>query len=385
MPKRYLRMPDGTLVEYVGGSGDDNEIKQSIEELAAQLTDKVGAAELTTTVQDALAEAKESGEFDGEPGIGVKEIRLKGKDEDEDIYEIVLDDDRVYTFAVKQGKSPVLTLGTFEENPFESGRSGVLVTATNADGSVYEQRVYNGVDSGVQVDDTLSRAGYAADAKETGGRLDNLSNAIDDKADKAGWSPDKFIGTDAEGYLVEKDVPAGGGTGAHYAMATIASGTITPTAETEGDTDVNLSFMIPEATVEKLRTYKAIIVQVSSTENINSSGNVYFHFNVSTGGASYRNTFARMRYGLKSHKIMLMFADSEHYVGLVLAQSDSNTSDISYPDHSSSTTGRVSFGYIDMSGISSEKCIEFTASNATVGNPISYKVIGLSEEAANFT
>ena len=36
---------------------------------------------------------------------------------------------------------------------------------------------------GVQVDDTLTKAGYAADAKETGGRITNLSDAIADKLD----------------------------------------------------------------------------------------------------------------------------------------------------------------------------------------------------------
>ena len=36
-----------------------------------------------------------------------------------------------------------------------------------------------------QVDDTLEKPGYAADAKETGDRLTNLSKEIADKADKA--------------------------------------------------------------------------------------------------------------------------------------------------------------------------------------------------------
>lgn len=37
-------------------------------------------------------------------GIGIKEIRLKEAGEVEDTYEIVLDDERVYTFVVKHGK-----------------------------------------------------------------------------------------------------------------------------------------------------------------------------------------------------------------------------------------------------------------------------------------
>ena len=38
-------------------------------------------------------------------GIGIKEIRLKEAGEVEDIYEIVLDDERVYTFVVKHGRT----------------------------------------------------------------------------------------------------------------------------------------------------------------------------------------------------------------------------------------------------------------------------------------
>ena len=37
-------------------------------------------------------------------GVGIKEIRLKEAGEVEDTYEIVLDDERVYTFVVKHGK-----------------------------------------------------------------------------------------------------------------------------------------------------------------------------------------------------------------------------------------------------------------------------------------
>lgn len=41
-------------------------------------------------------------------GVGIKEIRLKEEGEDADAYEIVLDDDRVFVFYVKQGKTPGL-------------------------------------------------------------------------------------------------------------------------------------------------------------------------------------------------------------------------------------------------------------------------------------
>lgn len=39
-------------------------------------------------------------------GIGIKDIHLKEEGENEYIYEIVLDDETVYTFTVKHGVSP---------------------------------------------------------------------------------------------------------------------------------------------------------------------------------------------------------------------------------------------------------------------------------------
>lgn len=47
-------------------------------------------------------------------------------------------------------------------------------------------------------------SGYAKQAE-----VDSLSEA---KVDKAGWTPDKYIGTDAEGNLIEKESPGGGAT-----------------------------------------------------------------------------------------------------------------------------------------------------------------------------
>ncbi|MDY3993550.1 MAG: hypothetical protein SOY66_08430 [Evtepia sp.] len=40
--------------------------------------------------------------------------------------------------------------------------------------------------------------------------IDSLSEEIDAKIDKTGWTPDKYIGTDEEGNLVEKDAPNDG-------------------------------------------------------------------------------------------------------------------------------------------------------------------------------
>lgn len=62
-------------------------------------------------------------------------------------------------------------------------------------------------------DATLTQTGKAADAKAVGDALAKQSKAIADKANKAGWTPNKYIGTDEEGNLTEKDAPTGGGTG----------------------------------------------------------------------------------------------------------------------------------------------------------------------------
>ena len=83
--------------------------------------------------------------------------------------------------------------------------------------------------SGVTVDDTLTISGAAADAKATGDQIRALSEEIASKAEKAGWTPDKYIGTDAEGNLVEKDAPAGSGSGTGTSETwtfTMADGTV---------------------------------------------------------------------------------------------------------------------------------------------------------------
>lgn len=57
------------------------------------------------------------------------------------------------------------------------------------------------------VDDTLTQVGQAADAAAVGDRFSQLS---EEKVDKAGWTPDKYIGTDAGGNLIEKEAPNDG-------------------------------------------------------------------------------------------------------------------------------------------------------------------------------
>ena len=41
----------------------------------------------------------------------------------------------------------------------------------------------------------------------------SIMQVIQGKANKGGWTPNKYLGTDAEGNMVEKDAPAGGGGG----------------------------------------------------------------------------------------------------------------------------------------------------------------------------
>lgn len=40
----------------------------------------------------------------------------------------------------------------------------------------------------------------------------SIMQVIQGKADKSGWTPNKYLGTDAEGNMVEKDAPSGGGS-----------------------------------------------------------------------------------------------------------------------------------------------------------------------------
>ena len=51
----------------------------------------------------------------------------------------------------------------------------------------------------VSVDETLTKEGEAADAKATG-------EALNSKAKNAGWNPEKIIGTDTEGNMIDMDV-----------------------------------------------------------------------------------------------------------------------------------------------------------------------------------
>lgn len=71
-----------------------------------------------------------------------------------------------------------------------------------------EERKSYGESSGdvsTEIDDTLTQSGKAADAKVTGDKLN-------EKVNKTGWTANKFLGTDGEGNVIEKEEPTGGGT-----------------------------------------------------------------------------------------------------------------------------------------------------------------------------
>ncbi len=94
--------------------------------------------------------------------------------------------------------------------------SGGTITAeyvcTAVSGSTYtwvKREVSGGGSAEVTAESIKNALGYTpADEDE----VSELSKAITNKANKAGWTPDKYIGTDAKGNLVEKDAPAGGGS-----------------------------------------------------------------------------------------------------------------------------------------------------------------------------
>ena len=87
MPKRYIRRPDGTLIEDSGAVVDSS---LTISGAAADakavgdaLIKKLDADRLNGAVEDALRQAKESGEFDGEPGAPGNDYVLTEADKTE--------------------------------------------------------------------------------------------------------------------------------------------------------------------------------------------------------------------------------------------------------------------------------------------------------------
>lgn len=55
-------------------------------------------------------------------GVGIKDIRLREEGDDADVYEIVLDDERVFVFYVQHGKTPEKGVDYWTE----SDKSGIV-------------------------------------------------------------------------------------------------------------------------------------------------------------------------------------------------------------------------------------------------------------------
>ena len=70
MPKRYIRRPDGTLIEDSGAVVDSSltisGVAADAKAVGDELIKKLNADRLNGAVEDALRQAKESGEFDGD-------------------------------------------------------------------------------------------------------------------------------------------------------------------------------------------------------------------------------------------------------------------------------------------------------------------------------
>ena len=129
--------------------------------------------------------------------------------------------------------------GTLDGEPFPempaSVTEQILARLENV-----EKNGGGGSGGGVQVDETLSKAGYAADAAAVGEKLNQQSEA---KANKAGWTPDKYIGTNENGTLIEKDAPTGGG-----------SGTVTSVNGVAPDENGNVTVEVGQPTDEQIGT-----------------------------------------------------------------------------------------------------------------------------------
>lgn len=172
--------------------------------------------------------------------------------------------------------------------------------------------------------------------------------------------------------------------GARYSMTVISSGKYTVETEDETATQTDIRFGFDGATLERLRKYKAVLIQVSAPSKINMTGVVSFELQRGTA-SSERMTLAEFKYGMNGHKALMMFVDKEHYAGMLFASSTTN--DFAGKTYASTKWAGIlsDTGIIDMSTLSDDYTLTFTARNCEIGNEITYQVIGLAEEAANFS
>lgn len=94
--------------------------------------------------------------------------------------------------------------------PGQNGTGSGTVTGVKVDGQTYQpdsSGVVTLPKSGAQIDDTSASTEKVYSSQKTQYELDQLSQQ---KANKAGWTANKIIGTDANGNLVAQDPPESG-------------------------------------------------------------------------------------------------------------------------------------------------------------------------------
>lgn len=173
--------------------------------------------------------------------------------------------------------------------------------------------------------------------------------------------------------------------GAHYSMAVIASGTYTVSSDDETATDAEIAFMLDGATLEKIRRFKAVFVQISAESAINNSGTVRCILYKKEVATVKKVNVADFRYNLNTHRVMLIFADKEHYAGMVFANSSRSSRMGKTHASTEGADEKAGFGVVDMSTLSDDYVLSFEAYNCALGNELTYEVIGLAEETANFS
>ena len=107
--------------------------------------------------------------------------------------------------ATKSGKTTTISVDGAAIATVEDGADGKSAYAYAVEGG------YTGTETEFAaklaediptVDDTLTQSGQAADAAAVGNRLSALS---EEKVDNSGWTGNKYLGTDSDGNVVEKD------------------------------------------------------------------------------------------------------------------------------------------------------------------------------------
>lgn len=110
-PKKWLNIAGGTVdvdatLTQSGMAADAKAVGDAIGQLSEAIGDKLDANKLPEAINTALAQAKESGEFDGEDGVSitsVKQTTTSSADDGVNIVTVTLSDGQTATFEVKNG------------------------------------------------------------------------------------------------------------------------------------------------------------------------------------------------------------------------------------------------------------------------------------------